>query len=404
MRQLIAPYRHRHSRRLLAAWALSALGNGAGHVALMLVAYKQLGTPWAVSAVLLAEFLPAMALGPQLGALADRHPRRLCAAGGLALGALAFTGMAFVASLPLFALLSLLAGLGNAIAQPAVLAGLPALVGEEDLPATTSAFSSLEEAGFVLGPVLAAVLFAAAGTDGALLLNAVTFVVAAAVATTLPLGHARTGDAAAAAEDALAVRAALRAIRKVPVARAIVLATGPIAACFGLFTAAEVVFATDELHLSASGFSLLAAVLSIGMTAGALVSPHGRHARVLYAGGVALAGAGLVVTASLGSLLPVAIVYVLVGLGNGAAAVQERLLMQQEVPSGLLGCAFGARGAASSWGMAIAYVAGGGLMAAAGTRPLLLAAGLGLLVVAAWLTKALLPATHPAHQAAPQLA
>jgi len=48
-------------RRLLAAWAQSCLGTGAGYVALLLLTYRYLHTSWAIAAVLLADFLPAIA-------------------------------------------------------------------------------------------------------------------------------------------------------------------------------------------------------------------------------------------------------------------------------------------------------------------------------------------------------
>ena len=61
---------------MLAAVAQSVLGTGAGYVALLLVAYDRWRSPWAISLILLAEFLPPMLLGPVAGAAADRWSRR----------------------------------------------------------------------------------------------------------------------------------------------------------------------------------------------------------------------------------------------------------------------------------------------------------------------------------------
>lgn len=380
MHRVAAPFRHRHSRRLLAAWSLSALGNGAGHVALMLVAYHEFDSAWAVALVLLGGFAPAMLFGPQLGALADRWSRRWCAAIGEAAGGAAFLAMPFVDKLPAFVALAALAGAGSALFYPAVLSGLPSLVPDEDVPAATAMFSTIEEIGFVVGPLVGALLFATGGTDAALLLNAATFVVAALTLATLPLGGEPEED-----EASPGVRASLGALRELPAARSVVVAAGPIALCFGLFTAAEVVFATDDLGLSASAFSLLAAVMSIGMAAGALAAPSWSNGRRVYVAGIAIGGIALLATASAGALGAVMLTYLVLGAGNGAAAVQERLLLQREVPTPIQGCAFGARTALSSWGMALAYVVGGAAMAAFGARPLLAAAGIGLLAVVVWL-------------------
>jgi hypothetical protein len=57
---------------LLIAHAQSALGTGAAAVALVVLAYKRFHSPWAITLVLLADFLPAMVLGPLFGAAVDR--------------------------------------------------------------------------------------------------------------------------------------------------------------------------------------------------------------------------------------------------------------------------------------------------------------------------------------------
>src|SRR3982750_147581 len=67
------------SRRFFAAHAQSCLGSGLAYVALPLLAYDRFGSAWAVVAVLLPDLLPAIVLGPVLGALVDRWGWRTCA-------------------------------------------------------------------------------------------------------------------------------------------------------------------------------------------------------------------------------------------------------------------------------------------------------------------------------------
>src|SRR5215210_2733939 len=116
------------ARRFFLAWTQSAVGSGAGYVALLLLAYQTFHSPWAVAAVLLGEHLPAMLLGPVLGALVDRVPRRGAAIAADVLGCAAFVGLALAAAFPVVVALALLAGVGAALAQPAHLAGLPEVV------------------------------------------------------------------------------------------------------------------------------------------------------------------------------------------------------------------------------------------------------------------------------------
>src|ERR687892_1663308 len=85
----------RQSRAFFVAHAQSSLGTGAGYVALLVLAYERFESPWAISLILLADFLPAMFLGPIFGAAADRWSRRWCAATADVARALAFVSLAF---------------------------------------------------------------------------------------------------------------------------------------------------------------------------------------------------------------------------------------------------------------------------------------------------------------------
>ena len=161
--------------RFFIAWTQSAVGTGAGYVALLLLAYQTFHSPWAVAAILLAEHLPCMLLGPVLGAVVDRVPRRTAAIAADLIGCAAFLGLALAASFPVVLGLALLAGVGVALAQPAAMAGLPEVVEPEHLPAATSLHTGIEEAGVVIGPLVAALVLAGADPSALMLANGLSF-------------------------------------------------------------------------------------------------------------------------------------------------------------------------------------------------------------------------------------
>src|SRR3954447_26594528 len=78
------------ARRLCAAHAQSCVGSGMAFVGLPLLAYEFTGSAWAVTAVLLPEFVPAVVLGPLLGAIIDRVGWRRTLIAADVLRALAF--------------------------------------------------------------------------------------------------------------------------------------------------------------------------------------------------------------------------------------------------------------------------------------------------------------------------
>src|SRR3954464_3936113 len=103
------------ARRFFAVHLQSSLGTGMGYVALVLVALERFHSSWAVAVVLLADVLPLMLLGPLLGGIADRLPRRPCAVAADVVRAVAFLGIAFAGQLWLVVVLAALAGAGNGV-------------------------------------------------------------------------------------------------------------------------------------------------------------------------------------------------------------------------------------------------------------------------------------------------
>src|SRR3954453_10757890 len=146
------------ARRFFIAHAQSCLGTGLAYVALPLLAYDRFETPWAVSAVLLPELLPAIVLGPLLGALVDRIGWRTCAVVADVLRMGAFLLIMTAGSLPTVMTGALIGGMGTALFSPAAPAGLPRLVDRDDSGAAVMGlYGAIDDIGLPAGPALAAV-------------------------------------------------------------------------------------------------------------------------------------------------------------------------------------------------------------------------------------------------------
>src|SRR4051812_6398694 len=115
------------ARLFFAALAQSSLGTGAAYPALLVIAYERFHSAWAISLVLLADFVPAMLLGPVFGAVVDRWPRLWCGGAADVVRAVAFVGIAAVGSFEATVSLALLAGVGEGQLPPAAPAGRPPL-------------------------------------------------------------------------------------------------------------------------------------------------------------------------------------------------------------------------------------------------------------------------------------
>jgi MFS family permease len=113
------------ARRFFAAHAQSCLGSGFAAVGLALLAYDRFDSAWAIAAVLVPDLLPAIVLGPLLGALIDRIGWRTCAVVADVLRSVAFLVILLSGSLEWMIVGAFVAGLGNALFGPSALAALP---------------------------------------------------------------------------------------------------------------------------------------------------------------------------------------------------------------------------------------------------------------------------------------
>jgi MFS family permease len=387
--------RHERVARLyFAVLAQSALGTGAGYVALLLVAYDRFASGWAISLILLAELVPAMLLGPVFGAAGDHWSRRLCMVVADTVRAGAFLGIALVDGFPATLAFALVAGAGTALFKPASLAALPSLTRPERLPAATALYGAITDLGFIAGPAIAALVLLVGSPEVVLFANAATFAVSAIVVIALPFGDAPvpTGEEGQRPSLFREARDGLSALARMRGVRAVVLAAATMLLFAGLFNVAELPFATDELDAADSVFAVLATVYGLGFVVGSVSGARGGEPDVLkrrFLGGLGLVGAGFLacgIAPSLAAALPA---FALAGIGNGLALVHERLIIQTTVSDTLMARVFGARDGLNAWTFAIAFVAAGGLIEAFGVRSVVQFAGVGGLLVWALSTFAL---------------
>ncbi len=376
----------RRARWFFAALAQSALGNGAGYVALLLIAYDRWHSPWAITLVLLADLLPAMLLGPVFGAAADRWSRRRCMILADILRFGAFVGIGFAGSIELTLALALVAGCGTGLYAPAALASLPGLVEPRRLPAATSVYGAIADLGFTAGPAIAAAVLLVSSPESLTIANGVTFAISAVVLAGLRFGEtpvraeARRPSLLQEAREGLTATAGMTGIR-------IVLGVSAGALFFaGVFNVAELPFAEDVLDSTDVGYSVLATSFGLGFIVGSLSGTRGGSAKLLksrYQLGVLVLGAGFLSSGVAPNYAAALVAFAIAGLGNGMLLVFERQIIQAFVPDRLAGRAFGIKDALSAWAFGAAFICAGALVSLIGVRELLVAAGVG--TIGTWL-------------------
>jgi MFS family permease len=375
----------RRARAFLLTYAQSALGNGMAIVGLLVIAYDREPTAGAITVVLLAYDCPSALLGPLAGALVDRVSRRWCIVASDIVRAGAFVGIALVHSIEATAAFTLLAGAATALYAPAALAALPSLVERERVPAVTSLYGGLTDAGRTLGPALAAGLFPLVGADGVMLINGGTFAISALVLSLVPFGEVVSRVATESQSFLREVREGVRETARVPLVRTVVIASAFVILFASMLNVFELPLAHD-LGAGASGFALLLAAQGVGVVAGSLSgSRRGglSEYKARYSSGVLALAAAMITLSVLPWFVAAVVAFVAFGIGNGVVVVHERLILQEEVPDRLAGRAFALLESLAAWGFCIAYVIAGFLVTLIGTRASIAIGGVGL--VATWL-------------------
>lgn len=366
------------ARRFFLAHAQSSIGSGIALVGLPLLAYEQFHSAWALTGVLLPELLPAVVLGPLLGTLVDRLPRRACMVAADTLRFLAFAALALAQSLPLMIACALAAGIGSALFNPAALASLPAIAPGPRRSAGMSLYSALDDLGLTVGPAIAGVLLVALDTHVLMAVNAGTFAASALVLCTLPSAAARPRPVRSLFSHLVSGSRAIAARRDV---RTLLASSSVAVLCVGMVNVGEVVLARDLLGVGGSGLAAMVTAAGVGTVLGSVAGSRTRTSwrwREAYLLGLGCMAADLVICAVAPHFALVLATFVLGGFGNGLALVHDRLLLSNAVPVYLHGRLFALHKACTSSAFALSFVAAGALISVVGVRAMFLGSGLAL--------------------------
>jgi len=192
--------------RLLAGEFISGIGDWLYIVAIFVVIYRESNDAAAVGAFGAVRLLPYILLSVPAGLVADRFDRRLVLlvsdlVRGSVMIVLAFL-VATNAPVLLIIAFAMVAASGSTFFYPAVGAYIPSLAQDErQLGPANSAWASLGNVSFIIGPAIGGLLIAAGDVVVAFILNAATFIVIAVILWTLPPSIAgKTARATAEAE------------------------------------------------------------------------------------------------------------------------------------------------------------------------------------------------------------
>jgi MFS family permease len=311
-------------------------------VALTVDVFDRTGSNTWVGALLIVDFVPIILIGLLAGPLVDRLSRRRLLIVSDLVRAGVFCALPFAGSATTIVVLAGIQGIATGFFRPAVYAGMPNLVDDEDLPEATSLLQTVENLTWMVGPVVGGLVLAAQGPGLAYWVNAATFLLSAVLIARIPAarlqaGHVESRGHWADIADGIRIVFRSRALLTVLVVWNVVMLG------VGCINVAEVALAKESLGSGDVGFGVLVGAGGLGLTLGSFATGQvverfgiGR----VYFYGIVLMAAGYGLAALAPSIYVAVPAVVVAAFGNGAAVVCNALFVQRGAPDELRGRAF----------------------------------------------------------------
>jgi MFS family permease len=367
-----------NNRRFMRLWTAQIVSNLGDWAYTLAVAVTLTATLRGSSLVrsmallLVVEGLTSTIVGLTIaGPVADRYSRvRVMVVADivrcLAVGSLLLTP---VLHLPHVLLVAAVLGSFRAVFHPAMMASVPLLVDEDELPVANGILTATYHLAIMVGPALGGVLVAAMGASAAFLLNSMSFAVSAVFLLGLPLSTHGDPQERSPFTPGRDLREGVRFLRSSRAAWGIALVmtmTLMLLATQSSFQAAFVghVLAPEaDPAVWSAIIGTLVAVFGAGMVIGSLVAPYAirRHPpRRLFAVLTMIVGIAYLVVSMSANVPIVVLMWGVVGACGGQVNVLYETWLQIETPDRLRGRVFAAVESSSDGG----YVLGAVLVAA----------------------------------------
>lgn len=390
--------RNRDYRRLFIATAISLIGDWFSFVAVASLVTELTGRPGAAAFIYAAAVLPVFLASPLVGTLADRFDRkRMLVIADLArvpfAAALCLAAWWHSAALAIVAVVAL--AIGASFSDPVSSAATPNLVEPGELATAQTAMGSLWGSMLIVGAGLGGLVAEIFGRQTAFVINALSFLVSAALVVGIRRPMQRPAEADAAPRRARgALGEAVGYIRSRPIVTRFVLAKASAATASGIIGLLPA-FAIRQYASQNLATGLLFAARGLGALVGpalvrrAIGASPGRRALVLVCGISIVTFSAVYAVFSLVHVLALACALVVVAhFGGGAQWTMSTFALQREAPDHVRG-----RVLAIDYGLATLVIGvsalGGGVLAnaygeATATRCLALIGGVAGVLWLAW--------------------
>jgi MFS family permease len=372
-------------RRLAVARLISITGGAAAYTALMFTVYELTHSPTWLSGALLLTFGVSGFVAPLAGALGDRFDRRRVMIVSDLFGVACFGAMAFVHDAGWLLGLAFVSAVVETPFFAASGAAIPNLVDEDRIAWANGLIALGRNAGIMVGPAIGGLLLAAVGSSSVFGLNALSFLVSAALVWSVR-GRSFSGRRDDPGEHE-GLRAGFVFLLRDRILRVIVFAWVILVLGMGLVMVADVPLA-EHFHAGSLGYGLLITCWGGGSVLGSLAArklDERREPRALFWGTlvIAFSTGAIAVSPWFAPILAMALVS---GFGDAVTLVAEQGIQQRRTPDAVRSRVLSAADAIITVSFAASLAVAGVVLRAIGPQNVYAIGGLTALGGAAVLT------------------
>jgi MFS family permease len=328
---------------LVGGQGISAIGNWVLAAALPVWVYQLTGSASILGAMVVAETVPTLLLGPLAGVLVDRWNRQYVLIIGNLLRAIAVLILLVVRSpeqIPIIFVVAFFNALVAAFTAPAQEALLPSLVSEDKLMQVNSLLTTAVTGAQFVGPALGGALITLAGPQVTFVLDSASFLVMGIAAAALrvhskPIGAEEKVQGRNGPNGILhALLDGLRLIRTSIVLSGILLTWSLLMIAAGVVQAVLVPFVQDVLNGTDATYGYLLSIQGAGLIVGGVITMTVGHRlqplRVFQVGLLLFAVTFVLLSAA--NLFWARVLIFGVGVAMAIVGVTEMTIFQQETP------------------------------------------------------------------------
>jgi MFS family permease len=332
------------NKQFFALWLAQYISNFGDWLAVLalfsLVAFRLRGTPYQVGAIFLAYGIPWALLGPVAGVFVDRWNVKWTMISSDLIRAVLAIMLALVHDMSLLYLLFFGLSAVSCFFMPAQTSAIPLLVSKDELLVANAANTQSIHFNKIISPAIAGFLVAWAGEKICFYLDGLSFVISAALLSTLVLNRVPK-------DSVRGVRALLEEMREgfhfiwnQPSVRFVTGAMAVTLLAAGAFDALVSVYVRDILHAQSQVFGALVALVGLGTIIGALLIAKFAQKwprAALVSLGIIGCGVGIFLLA-VAATAPIALASSLaLGFAVSAVMIPSQTLVQEETPQAILG-------------------------------------------------------------------